>query len=80
MHAHCIPRRMTNPRATVLSHRVAVRAALRADEAEAAAQRTNGVPLEDYATSVHAWRWHLRSLQRQLVRLRQGRERAAKRA
>ena len=72
MHAHCIPRRMTTPRA--------VRAMLRADEAEAAARRAVGVPLKGYVVSVPAWRWHLRSLQGQLVRLRRGRERAAKRA
>jgi hypothetical protein len=46
MHAHCIPRRMTNPRATLLARCIAVRAVLRADEAEAAARRAIGVPLE----------------------------------
>ena len=71
---------MTTPRATLLSRCVAVRAMLRADEAEAAARRAIGVPLEGYAASVPAWRWHLRSLQGQLVRLRRGQERAAKRA
>jgi hypothetical protein len=80
MHAHCIPRRMTTPRATLLSRCVAVRAMLRADEAEAAARRAIGVPLEGYAASVPAWRWHLRSLQGQLVCLRLGQKRAAKRA
>jgi hypothetical protein len=75
MHAHCIPRRMTTPRATLLSRCVAVRAVLREAEAEAV-----GPPLEGYAASVPAWRWHLRSLQGQLVRLRLGQERAAKRA
>jgi hypothetical protein len=48
-------------RATLLSRCVAVRAVLREDEATA--RRAIGVPLEDYATSVQAWRWHLRSLQ-----------------
>jgi hypothetical protein len=80
MHAHCIPCRMTNPRATLLARCIAVRAVLREDEAKAAARRAIGAPLEGYATSVPARRWRLHSIQRQLVRLRQGQERAAKRA
>jgi hypothetical protein len=75
--AKCIP--MT-ARSTLLSRCVAVRAVLREDEAEAAARQAIGAPLEGYAASIQAWRWHLRSIQWQLVHLRLGRERAAKRA
>ena len=59
-------------RTTLLSRCVAVRAVLREDEAEAAARQAIGVPLEGYATSIQAWRWHLRSIQWQLVHLRAG--------